>query len=96
LSRSTTLSASRLSQAAFASPLRGDLRKFPPTLVVAGGIDPLRDDALRFAEALQAAGREVELSNFKGMPHDFMLFPGIDDGERAVSEIVRYAKSRLG
>ena len=80
----------------FASPLRGDLRKFPPTLVVAGGIDPLRDDGLRFAEKLEAAGRQVELSNFKGMPHDFMLFPGIDDGERAVSEIVRYAKSQLG
>ncbi len=80
----------------FASPLRGDLRKFPPTLVVAGGIDPLRDDGLKFADKLKAAGRDVVLQNFKGMPHDFMLFPGIDDGERAVGEIVRYAKSQLG
>jgi acetyl esterase len=80
----------------FASPLRGDLAKFPPTLVIAGGIDPLRDDALRFADKLKAAGRNVTLSTYKGMPHDFMLFPGIDDGERAVAEIVRYAKSQLG
>jgi acetyl esterase/lipase len=80
----------------FASPLRGDLRRFPPTLVIAGAIDPLRDDALRFAEKLGAAGREVTLSNYAGMPHDFMLFPGIDDGERAIAEIARFAKSKLG
>ena len=80
----------------FASPLRGDLRRFPPTLVVAGAIDPLRDDALQFAQKLKGAGREVVLSNYAGMPHDFMLFPGIDDGERAVQEIVRFAKAKLG
>ncbi|MFI5315050.1 MAG: alpha/beta hydrolase [Myxococcota bacterium] len=80
----------------FASPLRGDLAKFPPTLVIAGGIDPLRDDALQFADKLKSARREVVLQTYKGMPHDFMLFPGIDDGERAVAEIARFAKSKLG
>jgi acetyl esterase/lipase len=80
----------------FASPLRADLRRFPPTLVVAGAIDPLRDDALLFAKKLEAAGREVVLSSYAGMPHDFMLFPGIEDGDRAVQEIVRFAKAKLG
>jgi acetyl esterase/lipase len=80
----------------FASPLRGDLKKFPPTLVVAGAIDPLRDDALQFADKLKAAGREVTLSSYAGMPHDFMLFPGIDAGDKAVQEIVRFAKAKLG
>jgi len=79
----------------FASPVRADVSKFPPTLVIAGAIDPLRDDALQFADKLKKAGREVQLSNYAGMPHDFMLFPGIDDGDRAVAEIVRYAKSKL-
>jgi acetyl esterase len=79
----------------FASPVRGDVSKFPPTLVVAGAIDPLRDDALAFADKLQKAGRDVTLSNYQGMPHDFMLFPGIDDGDKAVNEIVRYAKAKL-
>jgi acetyl esterase/lipase len=78
-----------------ASPVRADVSKFPPTLIVAGAIDPLRDDALNFAAKLQKAGREVTLSNYAGMPHDFMLFPGIDDGDRAVAEIARYAKSKL-
>jgi acetyl esterase len=79
-----------------ASPVRADVSKFPPTLVVAGAIDPLRDDALQFADKLKKAGREVTLSSYAGMPHDFMLFPGIDDGDRAVAETVRYAKSKLG
>jgi acetyl esterase/lipase len=79
----------------FASPVRADVSKFPPTLVIAGAIDPLRDDALQFADKLKKAGREVQLSSYAGMPHDFMLFPGIDDGDRAVAEIVRYAKSKL-
>lgn len=80
----------------FASPLRGDLKRFPPTLVVAGAIDPLRDDGLRFADKLKAAGRDVTLSSYKGMPHDFMLFPGIDDADKAVAEITRFAKAKLG
>jgi hypothetical protein len=30
------------------------------------------------------------------MPHDFMLFPGIDAGARAIDSICRFAKSALG
>lgn len=80
----------------FASPLRGNLSKFPPTLVVVGGIDPLCDDGVRFAKKLEAAGRKVVLQTHQGMPHDFMLFPGIDEGERSIAAICRYAKSALG
>lgn len=80
----------------FASPLRGDLSKFPPTLVVVGGIDPLLDDGLTFAAKLEQAGRKVVLSSHAGMPHDFMVFPGIDEGVRAIAGICRFAKSALG
>ncbi len=79
----------------FASPLRGDLSSFPPTLVVVGMIDPLRDDALQFADKLKKAGREVVLQNHAGMPHDFMLFPGIDEADRAMAGVYRFAKSAL-
>jgi hypothetical protein len=30
------------------------------------------------------------------MPHDFMVFPGIDESERAIAGINRFAKSALG
>ncbi|MBF6599953.1 MAG: alpha/beta hydrolase [Dehalococcoidia bacterium] len=59
------------------SPLRGDLSSFPPACVVVGGIDPLYDDGVQFAERLRTAGRAVELHEYDGMPHDFMLFPAL-------------------
>ena len=80
----------------FASPLRGDLSAFPPTLVVVGGIDPLGDDGVAFARKLERAGRKVVLQSHAGMPHDFMVFPGIDEGARAIDGICRFAKSALG
>jgi acetyl esterase len=80
----------------FASPLRGDLSKFPATLVVVGEIDPLLDDGVKFAAKLEKAGRKVVLSSHAGMPHDFMVFPGIDEGARAIAGICRFAKSALG
>lgn len=79
----------------FASPLRGDLSRFPRTLLVAGGIDPLLDDGTRFAAALRAAGRDVELALYDGMPHDFMLFPGIDAAEACVERICAFLRSAL-
>ncbi len=80
----------------FASPLRGDVSGFPPTLVVVGEIDPLLDDGVKFARKLEQAGRKVELQSHPGMPHDFMLFPGIDAGERAIASICRFARSVFG
>jgi acetyl esterase len=79
----------------FASPLRGDLKAFPPTVVVVGMIDPLRDDGLLFAEKLQKAGREVVLQKHAGMPHDFMVFPGIDEADTAMAGVYEFAKSAL-
>jgi acetyl esterase/lipase len=80
----------------FLSPLRADLTAFPPTAVVVGSIDPLYDDGVLFAEKLQAAGREATLLVYDGMPHVFMLFPGIDEGERSLAAMSGFLRSRLG
>ncbi len=61
-----------------ASPLRGDLSAFPPACVLAGGIDPLCDEDVQFAEKLRAAGRDVELHEYAGMPHIWSFFPQLD------------------
>ena len=53
-----------------------DLRGFPPTCIVAGAVDPARDEAIAFAQRLLAADVEVELHLFPGAPHGFEL---IDD-----------------
>ncbi|MFQ5699835.1 MAG: alpha/beta hydrolase [Myxococcota bacterium] len=81
------------------SPLRASsetLAGFPPTLVLAAGIDPLRDEALRFADRLREAQVDVSLVRAEGMPHDFMLFPGIDAGPRALARVTTFLRTRLG
>jgi acetyl esterase/lipase len=71
-------------------------RRSSATLVVVGEIDPLLDDGVKLAKRLEQAGRKVVLQTHAGMPHDFMLFPGIDEGARAIDGICRFAKSALG
>ncbi|KAM0194332.1 hypothetical protein ACHAPI_007093 [Fusarium lateritium] len=54
------------------SPLLAkSLRGLPPTLIQCGGVDPLRDDALAYAEALKSNGVEVEIHCYAGLPHWF-------------------------
>lgn len=58
------------------SPLYGGLTGLPPALIVAGDIDPLRDDSIQLAERLQAAGTEAELALLPEAPHGIIHFPG--------------------
>ncbi|GAB3896043.1 hypothetical protein GCM10027612_49790 [Microbispora bryophytorum subsp. camponoti] len=53
------------------SPLHGDLHGLPPLLLVAGTAEVLLDDTSRFAAAASAAGVEVTLDLYEGMPHAF-------------------------
>jgi acetyl esterase len=77
------------------SPLFGDVANFPPACVVAAGIDPLCDDGVRFAAKLRAAGRDVELLHYDGMPHVFWLFPGLSVGPPAVEAMCAWLTSKL-
>jgi acetyl esterase/lipase len=53
------------------SPLHGELRGLPPILLAVGSKEVLLDDARRFAEAVSAAGGDVRLDIYDGMPHAF-------------------------
>lgn len=58
------------------SPLHApDKSDLPPTLVVAAGQDPLRDDALRYADALDAAGVPVRRVVYPEAIHGFVSIP---------------------
>jgi acetyl esterase/lipase len=43
-------------------------------VIQCAGVDILRDEAFAYAEALQAAGVDVEIYSYGGVPH---CFPGI-------------------
>ncbi len=58
------------------SPLFGRLDGLPPALVQTADIDPIRDDGIRYADALRAAGVPVRLTNYLRVPHGFASMPG--------------------
>jgi acetyl esterase/lipase len=57
------------------SPLYGDLRGLPPTLLIVGAQDILLEDSLAMAARLSAAGNEVDLRLFAESPHGFTSLP---------------------
>ncbi len=67
----------------YASPLRADLAGLPPAIVVAAGHDPLRDECLAYADALEAAGVGTARCLFEGGIHGFMTMPMLDIAHEA-------------
>lgn len=57
------------------SPLFGDLRDLPPTLLLVGTRDILLEDNLAMAARLSAAGNEVDLRVFPEAMHGFTSHP---------------------
>ncbi|MNG17594.1 acetyl esterase [compost metagenome] len=56
------------------SPLYGDFTGFPPALMFAGELDPLRDDTLEIA-ARWMKSAPVEVHLLPSSPHGFIHFP---------------------
>jgi len=80
----------------YASPVYGDPAGLPPTLLQVGSDEILRDDSVRMAEKLRAAGCHVELEVWPRMPHVWHLFaPVLPEARRAIERTGTFLDSRL-
>ncbi|OMB93497.1 esterase [Mycobacterium sp. NS-7484] len=80
----------------YASPLHGELGGLPPAVVVLAGHDPLRDEGIAYADALQKAGVPVTRCAYEGGIHGFMTMPMLDIAHVARREASRALSDLLG
>lgn len=74
------------------SPIFGDFKGLPPTLVQVGSKEILLDDAVRFEEKAKAAGVDVTYKLYTGMWHNFQMFSAwFDEAKQALSDISDFA-----
>lgn len=84
-----------------ASPLRaGSHADLPPALVYVAEHDPLHDEGVAYAEALQAAGVPVALEEADGQMHAYFqmvnILPGAETGLELVAKHVNEFVGRFG
>lgn len=78
------------------SPVFADVSGLPPLYIQVGDDEVLLSDSQRIAEAVRAAGGEVDLEVWLEMWHVFQMFIGkMPEARRAVGKIGDYIQSRL-
>lgn len=79
------------------SPIAANnLTGLPPALVVVVSVDPLRDEAIVYADRLREAGVRVEVMEFDNLTHGFVHFSGIiPAAAQATGEVLQRLKTML-
>lgn len=73
-----------------------DLAALPPTLVLTAGFDPLRDEGLALAAAIEKAGVPVEKLSWDGQMHGFVRsMAQIPEAFDALDQVGAFLRSRL-
>jgi acetyl esterase len=80
----------------YVAPLKADLRGLPPAVAVIAGHDPLRDEGLAYAAALQSADVPVTQLCYEGGIHGFMTMPMLDLAHEARRQTCRELARLLG
>lgn len=58
-------------------------------------MDPLRDEGIAYAQALEAAGVPTTLKPLKGVPHGFMMITSLRQTAEYYQNAVDWVLSRL-
>lgn len=80
----------------YCSPVWGEHHDLPPLLLLASNSEVLRDDSVRLAESVRAAGGSAELSLPEGMIHIWTFFPVLEQAAESLEVIGRFVKKHLG
>lgn len=70
-----------------------DLSVWPRTYIETAEVDPLRDEGIKFAERLHAAGRGITLNKTAGTVHGFDLVEGSKITQDAIAQRVLFLRS---
>ena len=80
-----------------ANPLHADLSSLPPVLVTTSAHEALRDDATRFAEQAEAAGRDITLLLEPNAQHVFQMAAGRSRAaDRSLEHIGEWVQAKFG
>jgi len=80
----------------YASPLRAKHEGLPPALIQTAQYDPLRDEGAAYAEALRAAGVEVEYVNYLDSVHGYISLPGlVPEAKQALADAIEVVRRWL-
>lgn len=69
------------------SPIFGDIRGLPPTLLQVGDQEIWLDDSIRMAEKARACGGTVDLRIWEGMWHVWHMYSDLPEAREAIEEI---------
>jgi acetyl esterase len=74
------------------SPLKADLRHFPPACLICGTWDPIFGDSLAMHDKLRALGRQSVLHRYEQMPHAFLQLP-VSEADEAIATACQFLKA---
>ncbi len=76
--------------------LADDFKNTPPAYIITAGQDPLQDDGIQYANALEATGVNVKLKHYPSMTHGFCSMTALSpDALQALEDAARYVGAAL-
>lgn len=73
------------------SPVFGDLSNMPPTIIHCSSIEVVRDDSIIYTKNAKAAGSQVDLEIYDGLPHVWQFFNWyLPEGRDSLLKISKY------